>query len=378
MPNRHVKALFITHDVGNYGAARSLQLLLKNYDNVHIDLVFKKNIFIKDDDIREVRNKFGGKIQEIMKCYLPFDFCYKYKPESFTMRIVYRLLNKLIWQVTKKKLYSKINEGHYDFIHLNSLVLHSIISREYPFIIHIRDIFDHSSNKVIQNVSNAKGVIFIDEATREPFHNIFLPHSIVLNNPFDMTPIKGYSDAKREKINIKFHDKTVFSMIGAVTEKKGVLFVINCFLKLKNDDARLLIVGRGDADGDNFLEKCRKNAKEDKRIIFWGEEDDILQIYSISDYILRGEEYQCIGRTIYEGLYSGCSVIVPADEKRLKPMFEFDKYKDHIYYYPPRHASGLLAIFERLSHVKACDRVFYSNVNSYVKEFHKFVANLKK
>jgi hypothetical protein len=237
----------------------------------------------------------------------------------------------------------------------------------------MRDIYDRSSKHALNNIKNAKGVIFIDEATRDPFLGVSFAHSIVLNNPFDMTLLSEYAKSHFNWPEQDFTKRVIFSIIGGVTNKKGVDFIIRSFMKLRNDNARLLIVGRGEK---NYESLCRRIALPDERIIFWGEERDILKIYSISDYILRGEEYQCIGRTIYEGLYAGCQVIIPAEDTKRKPMFEFDTFKHAIHFYQPRHDHELSGLLDRLSFNKVRKSSYYSNVDRYVRQFHLFITEL--
>lgn len=366
-----LRGLFITHDVSNYGASRSLQLLLNNYRDIHIDLIVRKNLFRKDASIQDIRSRFGSHIAAITRHYLPFDYCYKYKPDNTWKFTLQKIITRIVWRVTRSRVYDLIEKGNYDFIHLNSLVLHPIITPEYPFVIHMRDIYDQSNSHALSNVKNAKGVVFIDEATREPFLNVSLSHSIVLNNPFDMTMLDEYTKRHVDWPEKNLRKKVIFSIIGGVTEKKGIDFIIRSFMKLRNDNARLLIVGRGEKDYESL---CRRIAFQDKRIIFWGEEQDILKIYSVSDYILRGEAYQCIGRTIYEGLYAGCKVIIPAETDKHHRMFEYDSFKESIFFYEPRNEAELLILLERLSTHKITDKYYRSNAREHAGSFRAFIS----
>jgi glycosyltransferase involved in cell wall biosynthesis len=312
-------------------------------------------------------------VRDVRHVFLPHDFCYTYRPDpSFKWSLI-STVNMMTSQYHKRVLRRIMEKGKYDFIHLNSLVLHSLIDADFPCIIHIRDIYDGSNPACLQNIRKAAGVIFIDEATRTPFREAGLERSIVLNNPFDMTPLAEYRDAEGVWPEKDFRGCVIFSIIGSVTEKKGIDFIIRCFLKVPNRNARLLIVGKGEAEYYSF---CRKMSAADSRILFWGEEQDILKIYSVSDYILRGEAYQCIGRTIYEGLYAGCAVIVPAEDRVQEVMFEYDTFKGDIYSYKPRDEEQLTALLDDLSRRKVLNRVYRSNVADYVRRFDAFVAEV--
>ncbi|MBU0675979.1 MAG: glycosyltransferase [Proteobacteria bacterium] len=368
--NPKPKALFITHDAGNYGASRSLQQLLKNYHAYDVDLVIRKRINKKSLSDSEIRAKFGEHICNIHWLFLPFDYCCKYRTDfSFQFTLASYVVS-LLWQSDRKRLMEIIRQGNYQYIHLNSLVLHPIITQDYPFIIHMRDIFDGSNPRALDNISKARGIIFIDAATKEPFEQSILPSHIILNNPFDMTGVKHYKDIQSPFPDLNPTEQVIFTMIGVLSATKGTDFVIRSFKRLREDNVRLILVGGGEK---KYLSYCKKLAEDDPRILFWGEEKDILKIYAISDYILRGEDYQCIGRTIYEGLYAGCQVIVPGEENKKNLMFQYDIFRDAIHFYHPRDETSLLHLFSGLSGKKIFERIYRSNVGEYIVRFQDFI-----
>lgn len=368
-----LRGLFVTHDITNYGAPRSLQLLLSNYHEAHIDLIARKDLTREDIAPEEIRRRFGAHIENIAHFYMPYDFCCLPKPVPTLRNTTAGMVYDAIWRIRRKEFYAFIKEGGYDFVHLNSFPLHPVITEEFPFIMHMREIYDGTNPGAIADLQKTRGVIFIDEATRAPFQNVSLPPSIVLNNPFDMTALKGYTGRVPIGPGEEVGSKVIFSLIGRITEEKGTEFIIRCFMKMRNDDVRLLIVGSGEKA---YMKYCKDLSKDDRRIIFWGEEDDIMRIYSISDYILRGEPYQCIGRTIYEGLYGGCGVIIPGDDNDADKIFEYEKFKESIFLYRPRNETDLLAIFNRLSRAKVVRRGYSSNIEEYIKKFHAFVSTI--
>lgn len=373
MADRPLKALFITHDTGNYGAARSLQLLLSNYRGASIDLIVQGKFFGRHNR-DNLRQRFGGCANMIWEAFLPFDSCYDGGRKSITFAILLKFYNTIFWGLARPRLLHLIERGNYDFIYLNSLVLYPLLTKRYPFIIHIREVYDRTNPAALDYVKNAAGVIFIDEATRVPFRDVPLKKSVVLNNPFDMTRVASYLDYRPEQADLDIEKNTVFSMIGVVSERKGTAFVIRCFMQLKDANARLLIIGGREKAA---LAQCRMLARHDRRIIFWGEEPNIMKLYALSDYILRGEDFTCIGRTIYEGLYAGCGVIIPGDpDTSASQMFEYRTFQESIFFYAPRNENQLISVFERLSGTKIRGRKLRSNVTEYVRSFHEFVASL--
>jgi len=248
-----------------------------------------------------------------------------------------------------------------------------MITPKENYIIHVREIFDGSNPRVYDSLGKARGVIFIDKATQEPFSHLALANSIVLNNPFDMTGAAALSHRDIEGDHPELRDRTVFSLIGKITERKGAEFIIRCFMDVPNADNRLLVVGEGDS---RYMKKCRDIAREDPRIILWGEEGDIRKIYLLTDYVLRGEPFQCVGRTIFEGLYAGCSVILPAVQEGGDFLDEYDEFRDSIFLYLPRDADQLKELFRTLTGKKIRERTFRSNVGEYTAAFQRFVEKI--
>jgi len=360
------KTLFVTHDMGLYGgAAQSLQTFLRNYKFRKVDLVVNKR-FARRNDFEQLRKKFGNSVENIYEFYLPIDFCYKGRPRHSSLRM---FLRKLPWWLLRWKFYRQLDIGQYDYICLNSLVLHPMVRRKYPFVIHIREILDARHKQAYQSVRKASGAIFIDEATRQPF----LPQvngELVLNNPFDMRLLEQYG-VDDLKYNFDYQRKTVFCTVGRINENKGISFLIEAFKRLHSKDVVLILVGSSEK---NFIAKCRQLAGGDQRIIFLDEEPEIGKIYRVSDYILRGEAYPCIGRTIYEGLYAGCGVIVPGTTINSKMFFEYEKFQDRIHFYKPRDVDALQRVFESLAGKKIQERIYRSNVEEYISKFESYVS----
>jgi glycosyltransferase involved in cell wall biosynthesis len=252
-------------------------------------------------------------------------------------------------------------------------VLHPLLHASFPFIIHVREIYNGTNEKVKPNLKKAKGVIFIDESTRAPFRDIGLSQSVILNNPIDMTDVcaRVHPD---QALTALTAGKTVFSVIGGMDKNKGVDYIIEAFIQIASPKAVLLIVGTGH---ESFINSCKEIAGNDNRIIFFGEEPDIKKIYQVSDYILRGEGYFCIGRTIFEGLYAGCKVIVPGAPADADKFFEFHKFADSIFFYSPKSVSALKAVLEDQVGKKVENRICGSNLAQHVSHFNNFIQQVR-
>ena len=363
-----MRILFITHDAGIYGAGRSLRMLIRNYPEVNLDLMVAKQLR-RHNDLPGIRADFGSNVQRLDEFRLPFERCYKGCPKSIASYLTYTFL----WSCVRSRFYRLLHERQYDAIHLNSIVLHPVITTGLPFILHVREIAAGNLTSLYANAQRAKGVIFIDQATRKPFEACALQASTILNNPVDMTPLNALRGTVRiPGLDADPSEKIIFSVIGRIYEEKGVRFIIENFTKVPDERLLLLIVGSGPA---RALAASRRAAGQDKRIVFWGEEPNIERVLAISDYIVRGEAYQCVGRTIYEGLYAGCDVVVPGNESDLANFFEVERFSRQIHFYPPRNGGAFQAVLRRLRARKIGARCGLSNIPAYVKEFDSFVRN---
>ncbi|WP_162052398.1 glycosyltransferase [Pontibacter pamirensis] len=364
--SKRKKALFVTHDVSLYGASRSLQTLLTNLEDVDVDLVVKKRLKGKWD-LNEINAFFNKKAKLIKEFHLPHPGIYK-GSEWKDYRIK---LNDLLWKSNSKAFYKFIQANDYDFIHLNSIVLHQLIRKELPAFIHIREIFNGSQTSVFDSLRNARGVIFIDEATEEPFKDLKLQNSTILNNPFDMRHLHEVVNSDLIQKH-SLEGKTVFSIIGSVAPVKGVELAIRAFKEVKCENAVLLIVGK--SNNEAYIKLCKELAGNDLRIIFYGEEADIGKIYAMSDYIIRCDPQFCVGRTVYEGLYAGCHVILPGHEHNREALFDLDRFTDSITLYPPQDTDILAKVIEKKSHQKIFDRNFSTNIPSHLQQFNQFIS----
>lgn len=359
------KILFVTHDLSFYGASRSLQTLLRNYSGAEIDLVVRKRL-IRKNNLVHLREYYGQYVQKISEFYLPIDPINTGDESNRALL----LAGQMQWERNKKGFYNMVKENNYDIIHLNSLVLHQVIDNRFSFTLHVREIYDGSNQKVYESFQKAKGLIFIDEATKAAFPENQLPFHTILNNPFDMTGGQN-TDPEPLRRQLGIGDKTVCSIIGTVIENKGVDFVIRAFRESKEKNIVLLIVGRADA---KYLSVCKELAGGDERILFYGEEPDISKIYGISDFILRGEAYPCIGRTIYEGLYSGCNVMVPGVAHRDRDsFFDFESFQERVYFYEPRNLPALVSLLNRHGKNRVLTREYSSNITPHLKHFQDFI-----
>lgn len=361
-----MKILFVTHDASIYGASRSLGTLLRSAWDLDAHLVVARRAGVVAPSA--VTERFGSRVQYRGQRHLPFDPDYLGGPDRRSIR--FGLLTPLQWAVSRGPLLRWIERERFDAIHLNSLTLHPMIRDDLPFIIHVREIA-RTTVRSLPSLERARGVIFIDAATREPFTGAALRENIVLNNPVDMRSVASIDDRSvRRSLGVP-EDAIVFSLIGILHPEKGTDFVLRSFVRCARPEARLLVVGGGDV---RYLEHCRSIAASDPRVLFHGEQPAIEQIYAATDHVVRGEPQACIGRTVYEGLLAGAGVLVPgADEDRAR-FFDESRFADRIALYPPRDLDALTARFETLGRPRR--GVPEANVPDYLAQFDAFLRRV--
>jgi glycosyltransferase involved in cell wall biosynthesis len=364
-----MKVLFITHDAALYGASKSLQPIVRGFADDLVDLMVSLR-FIDNVQVSELRDRFGSHLRRIYRYFLPFDRDYKGKDPRRGRSAIVSAAREALWKMQRSRVRRIFHEEQYDVIHLNSLTLHRLVDDAHEFYIHVREIYDGSDDGVYQSLQAARGVIFIDDATRKPFEHLHLRRSMVLNNPVDMTSVDQHRQIAVSGGSVS--NKVIFALIGKLSENKGTIFIIETFRMLAAQHAELLIVGNGEGDS---LAQCKRAAGGDARVHFLGEEPDIAKVYAAADYILRGEAYPCVGRTVYEGLYAGCEVIVPGNTEAASGFFEIDRFKESIHFYDPRHQQSLLNQLERHADRKVPRKRGLSNVTEYLQQFRTFLAS---
>jgi glycogen synthase len=159
----------------------------------------------------------------------------------------------------------------------------------------------------------ATTIISIDQISDLPFHES--GKSVVILNPFDMTQAR---QKRSDKTTIKQKwsippKKFVVSIIGRIEQAKGFDFfcrVVNA--SLKNENLTFLVAGKGSGPYGNT---CVQFFKTHKNVTFVGELTDMSDVYAITDVVIRCEDYLPLGRTVWEGLFSGCICLIPVNSK---------------------------------------------------------------
>lgn len=372
------KILFILHSNNLlYGAAKSIKPVLENI-NLEYDIIVTRTMY-KKYGIEKIRHAFNNKPINIFVFDLPLDENIIIDNSITNIKVLLKrtLYNYYVntkYYLNKHKLNQIIKSHEYSIIYLNSVVLYKLISKNNKYIVHVRELIQKQNKKrVIKKLELASSVIYIDLATKNRIGNESNIHSYVVNNPFDMGNIKRIKND--DKIYNKYginRKKIIISMIGVINEQKGSDLVIN-ISKYLLSQYQILIVGNGDRELVKYLKTAENTNKSLK---YLGEIENIEEIYFVSDYIIRAEKEFCIGRTIYEGLFSGCDVIIPGEENKNADMiYDYSIFKDMIHFYEPRNTERLLMLINSLKKVDKSNRICMSNKEDYTKKIESIIMS---
>jgi len=376
----NIHGLFITHVPVThlYGAATSLRLYLENNQDFEISLVVPRSLNPLKWKVQvsaQEKKYLGKKIREIHSLFLPIDMCYEGAPKTISSIIIVFIKN-LFFYLFKWQFKQLCLKKQYDFIYLNSLTLNTLINEKNKYFIHIREVCDCVNHNRINKISQSRGIIFIDNKTYQPFSNYCSSLNFtILNNPIDMLQLQdlhiNYKDfLETLGINQYSEGTKIFSCIGSIMSIKGIDFIIKSFVQAHSANSMLLIVGG--SDQIKYQLECQKIASSSNNIYFTGEIRDIGKIYYISDFIVRGDPDFRIGRTIFEGLYSGCTLILPGSTKDIEECHELIPFKNQIYTYLPRNLNELKMLFQ------SCDKITIGKNKNYISNSLEFAKYLNK
>ena len=377
--------LFITHS-GNltYGAAKSLGLLLKTI-GCEFDIIFDKHILI-NTTYKDIQEYVGEKCRHIYfeslpLYYLPMkDIRIWRKNYSFIRNL--KEIGSLAYRQIQyyygyKSIHKIINDEQYDYVILNSIILYPLIEKEIKCILYLREMLkDNLSVFVTRKINMSHGMISIDYPVQE---SLYLNHKVnrqipnrVITNPFDMETVNHVnSEIIRKKYHIS-HDTLVLTMAGVFSPMKGLEFVLESFNKCDRRDAVLIIAGGGEEASSIAL---KRKYSSNQNIRFVGTINHMEEIYSITDYVVRGESEFCTGRTVYEALYAGCGVMIQGHSADIYKMDLIDDQVSRIHFYEPRNMDSFCDILKQLPKVEKNNNT-YSNLDIFRQEFHAFITEI--
>lgn len=374
------KVLIITHSSNfMYGAAKSLEFLIANID-WDIDFISPKfylHPFTKDEIKKYTHNRCNNTKSMLLKTKIDTVYEKSYKKSISNQDKLKQMLKNRLSFFDRTRLYKMMKNNRYDYVLLNSMILYDYIDNHNKYILYIREKFvgdEKTYKRLISKMRLAEKIIFIDPLLLEPFKkdlNTFKSYKCI-NNPFDMSNLNNQTfESACENLDLKeglLKNQIVVSCIGVIMQEKGIDFIINSFVRANRKDIKLLIAGSGKSE---YLSYCKKIANDN--VIFIGEVEDILNVYKISDYIIRGDQDFATGRTVYEGLYAGCYIIMQGNKTEAEEkMFEYSRFKERVIFYKSRDIKELQSIFTNIKK-NEINNIAKSNIEEYINKIKNYI-----
>jgi UDP-glucose:(heptosyl)LPS alpha-1,3-glucosyltransferase len=130
----------------------------------------------------------------------------------------------------------------------------------------------------------------------------------VIYNGVDTVRFKpaGNEQKKALKSSYQIKEDNVVLFIGADFKRKGVSFLLKSFSLLDVNSARLIIAGR---PASTKYISMAKALGIDKKVTFWGTENDVGNLYAVSDIFVLPTIYDPFSNATLEAMASGLPVI---------------------------------------------------------------------
>lgn len=170
------------------------------------------------------------------------------------------------------------------------------------------------------------------------------------------------SEALRSQLGIA--SRYVVSMIGIFSEAKGShRFLELCLLMSNNPEWHFVAVGR---KYDKTKDDMRRYANSHANLTLIDEIEDIDKIYAISDFVVRCEDYLPLGRTVWEGLYAGCKIVIPTRPN--DNLDELDTYLGKgVWSYPAGDVKALASTLLNIKHLPNRTSIPNNNISEHIK-----------
>lgn len=376
------KMICFLPEATNSGSAKSIAVSLKALSNSGI--IEANNIAIYYHAMPFAKKKIRHDLQPYASkgTLLPYLRVYKGTKLSYWgwVREAISLIAFAIYWF----LYLRFSLSRNEIVYINSISLFPILwflPKETQAVMHVREQFNTIERPTLSRIAinlikkRANHIIAIDLLTKAPFDNLAKCQQI--SNGFSMENARGMraqSESLRSQLGIP--NTHVASMIGIISEAKGShRFLELCLLMSNNPEWHFVAVGRRyDTTGDNM----RKYANTHSNLTLIDEIEDIDKIYAISDFIVRCEDYLPLGRTVWEGLYAGCKIVIPTRQN--DKLDDLEIYLDKgIWSYPAGDVKAMANTLLNIMYVPDQTDIPCSNISEHTKRmsliFNSLITN---
>ena len=368
--------LFVTHDISTGGASRSLQGLL-SYKQKNINAFLLVNIIdttLFKISRAELSKKFNIEEKNIIFGFIPFNYCYEFGETGLSLRRrISSTIRYTLWLLYEPFYKVLLKQKNINIVHLSDLCLNQMIKSFHNTFIHVRSLLVRNKKQVYENLTQSSGLVFIDEITKHICFETGQHKSIVLCNPYNQSNVPERPDElliKHRTINIS--EKSIFVYAGQINfPLKGVGFIVDAFKKCKDDTMVLLLYGKafGRSEADLL-----KEIDNESGIYYLGEENNLTNIYKYCDVIIRGEDKFSLGRTVFEGLFSGSLALIPGSEKDVSNTTELKVFSNQVIVYKPRNKDNFIEGIIKCKGYKRITGDYTNNIKAYTQDFYHFIG----
>lgn len=220
-------------------------------------------------------------------------------------------------------LYRIIKKGNFDIIHshmsyVNFYVLFigkilgvKVRINHYHNVFHAKGVkkqFIAFCNKLCDRFSTLN--IFCSDAVKEYFgktrHNSLVLYNIVKLDEFQFN--KEYREILREKYNIS-KSEIVIGNIGRFTKQKNQIFILEIFLKMRENNRNLKLMLCGDGEDREIIERFILKYGLSDSVILTGNTSEVHKMYSAMDVFLFPSIFEGLGLTFLEAQLNGLPCI---------------------------------------------------------------------
>lgn len=214
-----------------------------------------------------------------------------------------------------KEFDDTVRNGHYDILHTHGLIPDIVSSRLNTPVKKITTIHNNMYEDYPDNYGWIKSRIFItlhlnalkklDKCVccSESVYKVMkqkLSNTTFIRNGIE--PICAKSVATREELNIP-DDAEVFLYAGVLNTRKGVVSLIENFVRYRNEDEYLIVLGTGDKEAE-----CKEKA--DDHVQMLGFQPDPIAYMNISDVYASASRSEGFSISVLEALSCGLGLFL--------------------------------------------------------------------
>lgn len=306
-----MKIAFFTHSANFYGAERSLFDLVTGLENRGVKALV-------------VSPRKGPLITALEKRHIKCIVHPYYGWLGRRYKILKGTYRWIINQSAAIKICSQLKDEHIDCVYTNTIAspVGAIVAKKLGVrhIWHVREFihedmgadFDFGMNYAATFVvNNTKHIVYNSKAVAAKFQSAFGGNdsSVIYNGVLLCPPnSKNFKSIKEKNV------KPVLCLVGSLHPGKGQYHAVQALVDIKDyfPNVTLKIVGSGNIRYSMKLKELAVKLGVMENIEWCGFQDNVSEIYKLSDAALVCSRNEAFGRVVVEAMAEGCPVVAAA------------------------------------------------------------------